>query len=68
MIRDIQGESRIVSRSQIALVEEEILQHEARLTAATNKFLDDKIDADTYNEVKQRVLAEKQACLTILDI
>ena len=68
VIRDIQGESRIVSRSQIAKVEEEILQHEARLTAATNKFLDDKIDADTYNEVKQRVLAEKQACLTKLDL
>ncbi len=68
VIRDIQGESRIVTRSQIAKVEEEILQHEARLTAATNKFLDDKIDADTYNEVKQRVLAEKQACLTKLDM
>ena len=68
VIRDIQGESRIVSRSQIAKVEEEILQHEARLTAATNKFLDDKIDADTYNEVKQRVLAEKKACLTKLDM
>ena len=68
VIRDIQGESRIVTRSQITKVEEEILQHEARLTAATNKFLDDKIDADTYNEVKQRVLAEKQACLTKLDM
>ena len=68
VIRDIQGESRIVSQSQIAKVEEEILQHEARLTAATNKFLDDKIDTDTYNEVKQRVLAEKQACLTKLDM
>ena len=68
VIRDIQGESRIVTRSQITKVEEEILQHEARLTAATNKFLDDKIDADTYNEVKQRVLAEKKACLTKLDM
>ena len=68
VIRDIQGESRIVTQSQIAKVEEEILQHESRLTAATNKFLDDKIDADTYNEVKQRVLAEKQACLTKLDM
>ena len=68
VIKDIQGESRIVTRSQIAKVEEEILQHEARLTAATNKFLDDKIDADTYNEVKQRVLVEKQACLTKLDM
>ena len=68
VIKDIQGESRIVTRSQIAKVEEEILQHEARLTAATNKFLDDKIDADTYNEVKHRVLAERQACLTKLDM
>ena len=44
------------------------MAHEARLAAATNKFLDDEISATLYEELKQRIELEKKACLSKLDM
>ena len=68
ILRDINTEGRMVTMSQIAKIEEEIMSHESRLSAVTNKFLDGEIDSSTYNELKHRVELEKKACMSKLDL
>ena len=68
IMKEISNDGQVATQSQIAKVEEEIMAHEARLAAATNKFLDGEIDATLYAELKQRVELEKRACLSKLDM
>ena len=68
IMKEINNDGRIATKSQITKIEEEVMAHEARLAAATNKFLDGEIDATLYTELKQRVELEKRACLSKLDM
>ena len=68
IIKDIKNEGMVITQSKISKLEEEIMAYDARLTSITNKYLDDEIGIDTYNELKQRVELERKACMSKLDL
>ena len=68
ILRDIQNEGKIITQSQIAKVEAELMAYDARLTTLANKYLDNEMDTETYKELKQRISLEKKACHSKLDL
>ena len=59
IMKDINNEGKIVTKGEIAKLEEEINNCNKRLTTLSNRYLDEEFDIDTYNELKQNVLRTK---------
>ena len=59
IMKDINNEGKIVTKGEIAKLEEEIRNCDKRLNTLSNRYLDNEFDINTYNELKQSVLRTK---------